>query len=725
MTRMARLMLATSLSIGALFTINGTVSAQEATPTTTAQPDGPVQLDDIIVTSRRRATGEALQETPVAATAFGAQQLEEAGVEDLTDVGRMAPSVSMQPSAQRGVQNFSIRGMGVSGTTPSDEPAVGVFQDGVYWGSNYGALADLFDVEGVEILRGPQGTLFGRNVTGGAVLVRSARPRFNREAELTLGAGSHGMFEASGFITGPASERVAARVAIMARTMDGYFDNLRTGEPYGQSTTIIVRPSLTWEVTPDLSITALGEWYSEEGDPVAVRGITPCTIPGCAPNLPTVDGWVTPSDYWDVIPGNPGSNDVDVRFGMLEANWNIFGGVLTSVTGYRDVQTRVLTDYDGTPSRGFLQHILQNQDQFSSELRFAANPSPFLSYTVGLYYFEQSFNYREVRNLNNDTINLAGRSFLDNDSFAIFADADFNFTDRLTLTVGLRYTEETKTARAARFGACTLDLNTCTFEGPRSNTDENLSPRVSVSYDLAEHQLIYASATRGFRSGGFSLRGTPLVEPYRAEQVTAYEVGYKADLMNRRVRLNLAAYHNTYSDLQRTILGVSPSAGVVQSVFNAAAATIQGVEVEATALVTDNFELSAAYGYTHARYDEFDGVADPSARRFVRVPESTAALTARYSQPLESGAELLWRASAQYTGTYFYDDPNLLSQPAYTLVDASVAYTNPTGDWTVTLWGRNLTEAEYANWGSTLGFLGENRFPGAPRTFGLRFQARY
>lgn len=724
MTRKSRLLLATGLSAGAMFMFGGAAAAQDA-PSDAQAAQAPTQLDEIIVTSRRRATGEALQETPVAATAFGAEQLEEAGVEDLTDVGRMAPSVSMQPSSQRGVQNFSVRGMGVSGTTPSDEPAVGIFQDGVYWGSNYGALNDLFDMEGVEILRGPQGTLFGRNVTGGAVLVRSARPRFNREAELTLGAGSHGLFEASGFITGPASDSVAIRLAVLGRTLDGYFNHALTGDAYGESNTLIVRPSVTWEVTPSFSVTALAEWYSEEGDPTVVRGIAPCTLTGCTPNLPTTEGWTTPSDYFDVFPGDLGSNDIDVRMGMVEANWEIFGGVLTSVTGYRDVQTRVTTDFDGTPSRGFLQHIAQNQDQFSTELRFAANPTSWLSYTVGLYYFEQSMDYREGRRLNNNAIQLAGRSFLDNDSFAAFADADFNITDRLTLTAGVRYTEETKTARSAAFGACALDFSTCTFIGPRTTSDDNLSPRVSVSFDINDDQLIYASATRGFRSGGFSLRGTPLVEPYRPEQVTAYEIGYKADLLNRRLRVNLAAYQNTYEDLQRTVLGVSPTAGVIQSVFNAAAATITGVEVETTAIITDNFEVSAAYGWTDAQYDEFAGVADPSSRSFVRVPESTASLTARYTQMLDSGAEILWRGSAQYTGSYFYDDPNLLEQPAYTLFDASVAYTNPSGDWTVTLWGRNLTEEEYANWGSTLGFLGENRFPGAPRTFGVRLQARY
>lgn len=723
MTNMTKVLLASGASAIALSMAGAPASAQTAQQPAGAEQDS--QLDDIIVTSRKRATGEALQDTPIAATAFGAQQLEEAGVRDLTEVGRMAPSVSLQPSSQRGVQNFAIRGMGVSGTTPSDEPAVGIFQDGVYWGSNYGALNQLFDMESVEILRGPQGTLFGRNVTGGAVNVRSSRPSFTPVGRGALGVGNGGYYEGSVVVSGPLTEMMAGRLAVQKTSLDGLFHNVLTDDPYGQSDTYIIRPSVTLQVSPSFEITGLAEWFGEEGDPTTVRGITACTVPACAATLGQREGFRTPTDYYDVFPNVPGSNDVKVFLGVVEANWDVFGGVLTSVTGWRDVRTRVLTDFDGTPSAGFLQQIAQDQDQFSTELRFAKDMNDFLSYTLGLYYFSQNFDFRERRSLNNNATNTATRSYLENDSFAVFADADFHFTDQLTVTAGVRYTEENKDARAAEFGRCSLDFVTCTFRPEQTTSDDNISPRVSVSYDLDDNQLLYASATRGFRSGGFSLRGTPLAEPYRAEEVTAYEGGYKGDLLNRRLRLNLAVYRNTYDDLQRTVLGVSPTLGVVQSVFNAAAASVTGAEFETTAIVTDEFEITAQYGYTKARYDEFLGVADPASRRFVRIPENTAAVSARYERALENGGNIVARASAQYTGEYFYDDPNLIRQEAYTLIDANIAYTTPSGRWTATLWGKNLTDENYANWGSTLGALGENRFPGNPRTFGIRLETEF
>lgn len=685
---------------------------------------GGAQLEEIVVTGRKRARAEDIQATPVSITAFNTAQLDRAVVQDLTDVGRLTPNASLQPSSQRGIQNFSIRGMGISGSTPSDEPAVGVFQDGVYWGSNYGALGDLFDVESVEILRGPQGTLFGRNVTGGAVVVRSARPTNEFEGRITAGLGNYGLFEGSAVINTPlVDDLVAFRLGVQARTFDGYFTDTNTNSDYGKSTTYVIRPSIRFTPTSNLDITLLGEWYSEKGDPTVARGIAPNTVPGGPLTLPEIEGYLTPKDFWSVSPNDRGSNDIDVRFAMLEMNWQIGGGVLTSITGYRDVRTRVVTDYDGTPSRGFLQRIRYNQDQFSSELRYAREVGDWLNYTVGAYYFDQNIDFGESRDLNNGLQRLATRSSLDNSSYAFFAEADVKPLENLTFTLGARYTDEKKTASAAPFGRCTVDLLTCTFTGPRRYSDGNFSPKVGVSYQL-DNVLLFGSVTRGFRSGGFSLRGTPLIEPYQSETVTAYELGFKSDLLNRRVRLNASLFYDEFSNLQRTVLGVSPEAGVIQSVFNAANATVQGLEVELTAILTDELTFNAAYGYTDADYRTFVGVANPQARQFVRVPRHTGTVALAYERALDGGGKVAARASANYTGAYFYDDPNLLRQDAYTLIDATLSYTTPS-DITFSIYGKNLSNEAYAPWGSTLGALGQNLFPGAPRTFGFRVSTRF
>jgi iron complex outermembrane receptor protein len=681
-------------------------------------------LEDIVVTGRKRARAEDLQEVPLSVTALSSEQLQSAVALDLVDVGRLTPNASLQESSQRGIQNFAIRGMGISGSTPSDEPAVGIFQDGIYWGANYGALGDLFDVEGVEILRGPQGTLFGRNVTGGAVAVRSARPTSELSAEVMAGVGTYGLLEASMVMNGGTdNDLIAGRLAVQVRDFTGYFTNTNTGKDYGGTRNILVRPSLRLRPTDTLDITLIGEIFSEEGDPTVVRGIAPNTVPGGPLTLPEREGYRTPADYWSVSPDSPGFSDIRVRMGVLDVNWEVAGGVLTSVTGIRDVRTRVQTDFDGTPSQGFLQGIRYDQNQISTELRYAREVGDWLNFTIGVYHFDQHLDFGENRVLNNRTQQLATNSILDNDSQAAFAEADVTVLPGLQVTLGGRYTRERKVASAARFGACTLDFRTCTYTGPRTYSGDNFSPRIGASYRWGE-QMVFASFTRGFRSGGFSLRGTPLVEPYLPETVSAYEAGFKSDLLGRRLRFNGTVFHNEFSNLQRTVLGVSPEAGVIQSVFNAADATIQGLELELTALLTENLTLAANYGYTDANYQTFLGVANPQDREFVRVPKHTAQAALTYQTELANGGSILGRVSASYTDSYFYDDPNLLQQDAYTLIDATISYTTAS-DVTFTIYGKNLTEAQYAHWGSTLGPLGQNLFPGAPRTFGVRVSAGF
>jgi len=691
---------------------------------TTATQEPNSGIADIVVTGRKRARSETLQSVPLSITALGAAQLTEPIVTNLADVGRATPNASLQTSSQRGIQNFAIRGMGVSGSTPSDEPAVGVFQDGIYWGSNYGALSDLFDLEGVELLRGPQGTLFGRNVTGGAITVRSARPGAQPFERISVGAGNGGLLEASAVVNQPLGDTLSVRLALQSRTGGDLFHDTLTNSAYGRSTSFLVRPSVKWQPTPTFDVTLLGEYYNEYGAPTVFRGRSPRLLTQSAVTLAEREGYVTPSRFFDVFPGDPGYSDVKVGFAMSEANLHVGPGILTSITGYREVSSRVRADIDGTPANGFLQGIAYDQHQWSSELRYAADVAKWLDFTTGLYYFSQHFNFRENRRLNNDATVVASRSVLDNNSYAAFAEADIKPFEGFSITLGGRYTHEKKIAQSAPFGSCSFDWTTCLLSTPRDYKQGKFTPKAGVSYKLIPNALVFASVTRGFRAGGFSLRGTPLIEPYKAETVTAYEAGFKTDFFDRRLRFNASGYINKYSNLQRTVIGVSSTLGVVQSVFNAAEATIKGAEVEVTAIVVPGVTLSGNYGYTHARYQSFLGSANPGALRFVRVPANTGSASAAYEHKLANGDRLNGRVTASYTGKYYYDDANLLSQKAYTLVDADLAYTF-SSRLSMALYAKNMFNKEYAYWGSSLGSSGENLLPGNPRTFGVRVTAEF
>lgn len=689
-------------------------------PTDNANANDNGRLEDIVVIGRKRTRAEELQRTPVAITALGPTQLARSTVKDMIDVGRLTPNASLQATSQKGVQNFSIRGAGVSGTSPADEPAVGIFQDGVYWGSNYGALNELLDVEGVEILRGPQGTLFGRNVTGGAVTVRSARPSATPYGKVTLGLSNGLGVDASAVVNQPLSDTVAFRIAGLARYQQGLFSNPILGGKFGKNAVSLVRPSIKWTPSSNFDVTLLGEYYHTDGDPIAIRGISPNTVPGGPLTLAERAGYTTSPDWTVVKNGDRGLSNIDVYFAMGEINWGIGPGTLTSITGYRKVKSRNIADFDGFPVFGFLQDVATRQHQFSEELRYAADFGKFLSVTAGAYYFDQSFNYTESRDLNNHATLTSTASTLKNSSYAFFAEADVKPFAGFTLTLGGRLTHEEKKATTAPFGTCAyLFTAPCTFQTRDPYKANNFTPKVGISYQIDSTKLVYASFTKGFRSGGFSLRGTPLATPYQAEDVEAYEAGFKTDLFDRRVRFNMSGYYNKFTNLQRTVLGVDPVLGTIQSVFNAASATVKGLEAELTVIPTTGLTLAGNFGYTKAQYDTFAGVANPRARQFVRVPKYTANATADYEIPLANGDKVALHFGAAYTGRYYFDDPNLLSQPAYWLLDANIAYTLKS-NLTITAYTRNLTNTKYSVWGSTLGALGQNVFPGDPRTYGVR-----
>ncbi|HEY0311947.1 MAG TPA: TonB-dependent receptor [Allosphingosinicella sp.] len=728
----------------------GTAPANEdATPSQAAsaqnaangQPAGAsVLLDEIVVTARKRGVAEKAQDTPIALTVFNEAQYKAVFAQDLRDLGRLAPNVKFEGSTIVGLQNFTIRGMGITGSTPSDSPAVGIFQNGVFWGSNYGALLETFDIESVEILRGPQGTLFGRNVTGGAVVVRTKRPgqEFGLDADATIG--TYGQKDLSLAVEGPiAGPTLRARVVGLYRSTDGYYHNLETGKRYGAADTRLLRGTLVFQPTGNLDVTLIGDYYKSTGDSTPVVGIE---VPG---TLPYKAGFRQPANYWDIRLDRPGRSDIEVHSATLEANLNAAHGVITSVSGYRYVFNKNNTDFDGTNFSGFNQSILFHSKQYSSELRYASKFNGPLNFTVGGYLFDLDHQFREGRNLNANSTIFASGNHLHESSEALFGEFDLKF-GTVTFTGGARYTAEKIKAESRPFGACplpaTTDINRyldltlpCDLGPSGQATYHDVSPKIGVNWKPDANNMVYANATRGFRSGGFSLRGSAITPPFNPEKVTAYEVGYKGDLLEKRLRLNVAVYLNKYDNLQRTIVFVSPTLGTFQKTGNAASATIKGAEFDITLQAAKNLVLTANYGYTDAKFNSFvgldvtgDGVPDPDLAKqlkFVRVPKSTASASANYTVPFNSGAHLDFRVAATYQSGQFLDDLNKFHEGAYTLLDGSVSYTTADKKWRASLFVKNLTEKKYYYYSASLGALGLIQLPGAPRQIGAQLSFHY
>lgn len=683
-------------------------------------------LPEILVTSGKKTESEKAQDVPVAISVYTGETIEEDFAVDLTDVGELAPNVKLYDLGTfPNTAMFYIRGMGVSSSIPSDEPAVGIFVDGMYLGINIGSLIDMFDVETVEVMRGPQGTLFGRNVTGGAVLIRHRRPtgEFNIRGQSKVG--TQHLVEQKLVVEGPLTDSLAGKLGIVYRDKDGYFDNLAVpDDDIGDGTTALLRPMLTWKPRQDLEVTLIGEFSKFDGDGVAIRllkdKVSSTPRPGSDHDLMT-----------DLMP----RNDYHIEQVVVDINWDIGPGKLTSITGWRQITLHEEVDVDGTGNPVFHIHSTTvEQDQFSEEMRYAIAPNDRTELTTGISFFTQNILNESVRDIRNGSTQIAMRSKMDHTSLGVFSQVDFDLLESLTLTLGGRYTWEDKKAYVGSFGGdVSLDLNSYTYDFVDDDNWNFISGHANLSWRASEHALLYSSWTRGFRSGGFNIRNALPASPgpYDKEKVNAYEIGLKADWLEGRLRTNLAGFYNMYTDLQRTVLSPSLS----QEKLNAADATIAGFEAELSFLPTRYLQIDASLGYVNAEYDEYegldvdgDGIADPDLAEdldFAFVPEWTAYLGGVYYVPLtwQSGGNLELRASASYTNRYALTEKNKLFQGSYTLVNANASYVFSNEKFKFSVFGRNLLDEDYANFGisSTL-FDIEYAQPGATGGVALSFE---
>jgi iron complex outermembrane recepter protein len=729
------------------------------------------EIEEVLITSQKRAEGLSVQEVPIAVTAVNEALIARTYAVDLSDVGRLAPGAMLAPSSTfASFPNFFVRGIGISGSTRSLDPAVGIFVDGMYLGYPVGTVVDVFDRESIEVLRGPQGTIFGRNVTGGAVNVRTRRPNdeFGIRAELL--AGNYNRLDASFSIEGPLlKDKIAAKVAVMSRNRDGYWDDNNGGSvnlainpaglPASSTGTkpdvdmLIVRPMVRFTPTDTIDFTLIGEYLKDESGTANSRNIVNTNV-GRRPQ--TIHGYTPPSDRFEINHNLAGYNDAEVKSVVGELNWDLGHGVATSVTGYRDLTYKSSTDFDGTPFTIF--HFPDNSetaDQRSQELRYASKFSDRYEFVVGAFYFDQSYFVGERRQIITgmgladavltDRAQIAG---IDHDNLSFFAEANVNLGEAWELTVGARHSKEEKTARFAALGTCSLDFTTCTPVLSRNASWSDFTPKIAVKYAFNEDTMVYVSRTEGFRSGTFDARANTvdsfLNSTPEPETVEAYEVGFKTTTAGGRLRFNAAVYQSDYTDIQRLALEEVPltvnSTGRIQRLINAASATIRGVELELSAIVAEGFKVDASVGYVDASYDKFEGfdadgvpgynpVTDPAAaklKKFERVPETTFNVAASYDRPLSIGGEMGFRVSYNWTDEYFNDALNvpIIRQPSYGLLDASVNYKNAKGNILVSLFGRNLTEEEYFDFALD-NALTTQTWGGTPRTFGVRLTYSY
>ena len=699
-------------------------------------------LEEIVTVARKKSAAESVQDVPVAVNAFGAEQIDAMFVKKLDDLSYLMPNVQLEAVGTfPGVQNFSIRGQGINSSIPSVDPTVGVFVDGLYLGSTFGVVIDTFDIETVEVLRGPQGLLFGRNVTGGAVIIRNARPTGEFGTRMRVGANDEDQYNISAAIEGPLVEgKLAAKFVAYYDDDDGYFDNLNQDftpdtsappgaifpyfpAPYpiqsfyiepalrsnvGEMTTKFGRPSLTWNVTDNTEIFMSVESGTMEGDGAIWSDVT-----GQRSGSPaSIDEFQTSADEL-------GFTDMKWTQVVLEMNVAEVGnGVLTNIYGRRIVDADSATDVDGTYFPLFSVPGFTDQDQWSNELRWSGSFSDNWEATLGIYYFSQDINYREGRYIQAAITRALGGD-MESDNFGLFWSNDIHISDRVTVSAGVRFTDESKDAQiiSGEGGGCSDVVNyDCSFDDLNGDWD-NWTPKLGIQWAYNDDSHIYGFWTKGFRSCGFNFRNAkPNVippGPTKEEENNTFEVGLKTELMDGRMRLNVAAFYNEIDDIQRELNIGDPDVVVLQATVNAGDVTIKGLEVDFVALLMENLSVTASIGLQDGEYDRVDPFIDQLEQvlgfpvlgdDLPRLADSN--YSAGFSWDIPAGSAGVFNIAGNYSWREEnpYNDSNTEIFDDQKRVNASINWFAPDNVWSVSLYGKNLTDE--ANWGNLTSISG-------------------
>ncbi|MEM8981505.1 MAG: TonB-dependent receptor [Pseudomonadota bacterium] len=697
-------------------------------------------LQVIVVTAEKRDVARNAQDVPIAVNVLSGDAIEALQIDNVVDIGNTQPNVRLQSvGTVPGVANFSIRGIGLNSSVPSDEPTVGMVVDGVPLAATYGAYLDTFDVESVEVLRGPQGTLFGRNATGGVVSMRSRRPTEEFGFRGRFIVGSQDRVSLAGSVEGAlAGDDLLGKVAVMVEDRDGFFDNgAIADDKIGERESIFIRPMLLWEPNDGLDLTLIAEYADIDGDGSIVQ------LTDRAGDLPNLFGF-DPGEEDTLFSDPEGDNNTNWLQLTSDLNVSIGPGTLTSITGYRDSELSIgepsingplATDNDGTTLNLFNLQNKVEQSQFSQEIRYAASVlDDRLNFTVGGFYLIQDLDFQESRLVLGvlGAAPIATSSVLDQESFGLFGQLEFELIPDVFLLGGGRYSSDRKEVFIASFGECDA-VFACTFGFQDSETFDDFSPRAGLRWEATEDITAYVSYTRGFRSGGYNFRNTAPATPgpYDDESVSAVEVGLKSEFADGRFRANLALFRNEYDDIQRTVL----ISGTEQNVTNAASATVQGLELDLTLNPIDNLVLTGSLGLLDGEFDEFngldvngDGIPDPDLAlglQLERAPELTYTVGALYDIPLENGSLFTLRASYSYTDETPINTVNSTFLPDFGLLNASLTYEFADGRTSLTAFGKNLTDEVYGVTGADIPSFVLFTYLEPSRTWGLELKFEY
>ncbi len=698
---------------------------------------------EIVVTARRRA--ENLQDVPISVTALSGEALEDRGATDLTAVTQQTPNTTLQIA--RGSNSTLIgfiRGVGQQDPLWGFEPGVGLYLDDVYVARPQGAVLDIFDIERIEVLRGPQGTLYGRNTIGGAVKYVTRRLGDDFRGRVRASYGSYNQIDLVGSVAAPLGNGLSVGGAVAWLQRDGYGTNINTGNEHYNKDVLAARASIEFEPTADLFFRIAGDYVRDRSNARHGHRLLGFN------NLPAYQPL---ADEYDTNAGAGDENEVETRGISLTGEWSV-SPTLTfkSITAYRDGETNGQIDFDGTPAPTLDIPAFYEDDQFTQEVQLVYEGDR-LQGVAGIFYLDGYAAGAFDTVLGNAGITILSSGNVNTRSIAGFADFSYSLSDQWRVSLGGRYTVDDREATVLRrtylglispfFGGTARNPLVTNTNYTNDRTDKQFTPRASISYLPTPDLTVYASYSQGFKSGGFDMRGDASLTPgtvngYEPETVDAYELGLKAYALDRRVYLSLAGFYSDYQNQQVTVQ-VPVGANVASFVNNAADSRIWGLEAEARVNFTDAFSLAMMFGYLNADFRRVI-TFDPITRQEVDVsniwdfqnsPEFTFAVSPTYVADLGSAGTLSFTPSLSYRSDYQqFEVPNLLlDEDGYTLVDAAVVWTSADQRFQVSAVGRNLADERYRIGGYNFpGALFGNSvvaFYGPPRTFTVSAEIRF
>ncbi|MDB5996008.1 MAG: TonB-dependent receptor [Pseudomonas sp.] len=729
--------------------------AAESTDTESAKTGTEPALKTVTVTAQHRE--ETLQEVPVAVSAIQGTSLVADGVRNIGDITTFVPNVAAKNPDGDGRPRWYIRGLGTGDTGAATVFPVGIYADDVYLNAPIAGGGPLFDLERIEILRGPQGTLYGKNTTAGAVNIISKKPTFDTDGFGTIGFGSKNERIVSGAIGGAlVDEKLAARVSLYSEERDGFQKNLVDDNTYGDVNKKAVRLQFLAQLNPDLD--ALLKVHSREykGD-------------GSNGSLPV-------GRYYNVGYQRPDGRNIALNVNedsklnhdgtSLTLNWHLGDYTLTSISAYDYIRGQSTSDADYTPYEVNGAAISDNKySQYSQEIRLASPQQETLRWLAGAHYFHEDLDSSSQRIItpgptpNGTGSNQTGGAtdFRDlsydhtTDSYALFGNLTYDFTDNFSVTGGLRWTQEKKD-----IDLDLTQLTRTTANGPlvrlggvgtNGSRDENKTWEawtydLTPEYRINDNVRVFFRYAHGFRSGGFntglstSLAQLTTVDP---EQLDAYEIGLKSEWFDHRLTANANLFYYDYSDIQVNLLTVNNGV-LTTALTNGAKGTVKGAELELEGQPTDFLHLRAAVSFLDTEYTDFKNTnpntgavtGDYSGNSFVRSPRNVVSLGADYTFPLEIGGKLVAGGDVSFRDKeYFLADrqssaDKTLSQAHYTLANSRLTWFSPDEKLSVTGFVNNLTDRRYQVHGRPNGTLGQYVITyGDPRTVGLSVTSRF